>query len=143
VRKHLFTSSRVSLFPGARAVEMVVDHFWNPNYSVIFENINPDYTFDLDSYDGRHIIPGHGLESCWFMLQYAEKNKRPELIPKICEEIKGLLDFSWDPARDKFEKILSKTCVLIYDLTMFSILTDRTRNTELLKIRGGISHIVL
>ena len=79
------------------AVEIVVDHFWNPNYSVIFENINPDYTFDLDSQEGRHIIPGHGLESCWFILQYAEQNNRHELIPKICEEIKGILDFSWDP----------------------------------------------
>ena len=44
------------------AVDMVINHFWNPDYRVIFENINPDYTVDLDSYDGRHINPGHGLK---------------------------------------------------------------------------------
>ena len=81
------------------AVDMVINHFWNPDYRVIFENINPDYTVDLDSYDGRHINPGHGLESCWFMLNYAEKNN-PKLIPKICDEIKGLLEFGWDPKYD-------------------------------------------
>jgi len=78
------------------AVRMVVNHFWNPTRRVLFENINPDLSVDLDSGDGRHINPGHGLESCWFILQYAERNQRPELIPQVATMIKGLLDFGWD-----------------------------------------------
>jgi N-acylglucosamine 2-epimerase len=81
----------------AESVNMVVEHFWNEEHGVLFENINPDYTFDLESYDGRHINPGHGLETCWFILQYAERNNRADLIPKVAKMIKGILNFGWDP----------------------------------------------
>lgn len=80
----------------ADAVEMVIKNFWRPEHRVLFENINPDHTVDLDSGDGRHINPGHGLESCWFILRYAERNNRPELIPQVAAIIKALLDFGWD-----------------------------------------------
>ena len=80
----------------SEAVDMVVHRFWNKTRGVLFENINPDFSFDLESGDGRHINPGHGLESCWFILQYAERNNKPELIAPVGEMIKGLLDFGWD-----------------------------------------------
>jgi len=78
------------------AIDLVLDKFWNEKYKVLFENINPDYTFDLDSCDGRHLNPGHGLESMWFIIEYAEQNNAPELIPKACKIIKALLEFGWD-----------------------------------------------
>ncbi|NMC62796.1 MAG: AGE family epimerase/isomerase [SAR324 cluster bacterium] len=80
----------------AEAVDMVVKHFWSSKHKVLFENLNPDLSVDLESGDGRHINPGHGLESSWFILQYAERNKRPDLIPQVGTIIKGLLDFGWD-----------------------------------------------
>lgn len=80
----------------AEAVGMVVDHFWQPEYGILFENINPDYSVDLESGDGRHINPGHGLESCWFILQYAERNGRDDLIAKTAEIVKSLLQYGWD-----------------------------------------------
>ncbi|MCC6443974.1 MAG: AGE family epimerase/isomerase [Armatimonadetes bacterium] len=80
----------------AEAVDMVVHCFWNPERRILFENIDPDFSVDMESGDGRHINPGHGLESCWFILQYAERNQRPELVPVVADMIKGLLDFGWD-----------------------------------------------
>lgn len=78
------------------SVDMVIDKFWNDEHHVLFENINDDFTIDLGSCDGRHLNPGHGLESAWFVLQHAERNHRPELVPKACKIIKALLDRGWD-----------------------------------------------
>ena len=32
----------------------------------------------------------------WFVLEYAEQNNVPELIPKACKIIRALLEFGWD-----------------------------------------------
>jgi N-acylglucosamine 2-epimerase len=79
------------------AVEFIVDHFWNKQHQIIFENINEDFTFDMNSCEGRHIIPGHGLEACWFIMQYAENNNRSDILSKVIPMIKSQLEFSWDP----------------------------------------------
>ncbi|MHA1680485.1 MAG: AGE family epimerase/isomerase [Promethearchaeota archaeon] len=78
------------------SIDMVMNHFWNEDFGVIFENINEDFTFDLDSCDGRHINPGHGLESAWFVLDHASRRGDPALIDKACRIIISLLDFGWD-----------------------------------------------
>ncbi|MFZ2656927.1 MAG: AGE family epimerase/isomerase [Victivallales bacterium] len=78
------------------AVDTVMDKFWNQEYQVIFENVNPDGTFDLDSCNGRMINPGHGLESMWFVLQYAEGRNDGKLIEKACKMISGLYKFGLD-----------------------------------------------
>lgn len=51
-----------------RAIDAVLSKFWNEEYQVLFENVNPDGTFDLESCEGRFINPGHGLESMWFVM---------------------------------------------------------------------------
>jgi N-acylglucosamine 2-epimerase len=79
-----------------QAVDLILNKFWNEEFKVLFENINTDYTFDMNSCDGRMLIPGHGLESLWFVLQYAEKTGNEELIVKTCKMIKEILDFGWD-----------------------------------------------
>jgi N-acylglucosamine 2-epimerase len=63
---------------------------------VIFENINVDGSFDLDSCEGRFINPGHGLESMWFILNYAEKHGRQDLIERACNYIYALYEFGLD-----------------------------------------------
>jgi N-acylglucosamine 2-epimerase len=80
-----------------RAVDTVMEKFWNEKYQVTFENVNPDGIFDLDSCEGRLINPGHGLESMWFVLQYAESHGNAELIEKACNAVSGLYKFGLDP----------------------------------------------
>ena len=79
-----------------RAVRTVMEKFWNPESRVLFENVNPDGSFDLDSCEGRFINPGHGLESMWFVLQYAEKRNDQALIRQAADIIKGLFEFGTD-----------------------------------------------
>ncbi|OGV31766.1 MAG: hypothetical protein A2020_05600 [Lentisphaerae bacterium GWF2_45_14] len=80
----------------ANAVGTVMEKFWHPEFRILFENVNTDASFDLESCDGRHVNPGHGLESMWFVLQYAEKENDKKLIAKASDYISGLLDFGWD-----------------------------------------------
>ena len=80
----------------ADAVHKVLDAFWNPEFRVIFENINPDGTFDLESCDGRHLNPGHGLESMWFMMSYGERKGLPDIVRKAADIVKAQIEFGRD-----------------------------------------------
>ncbi len=79
-----------------RAVQTVLGKFWNEEYQVLFENVNPDGSFDLDSCEGRFINPGHGLESMWFVMNYAERKNDPAMIRKAADIVKALLTFGTD-----------------------------------------------
>ena len=79
-----------------RAAHTVLDRFWNEEHGVLFENINPDGSFDLASCDGRHVNPGHGLESMWFILQHAEQTGDRAMIEKAAQITQRLLEFGWD-----------------------------------------------
>ena len=78
------------------SIDTILEYFWQEEYNVVFENINEDFSVDLASCDGRHIIPGHGLESMWFILEYAEKTNNCPIIEKTCNIIQAILEFSWD-----------------------------------------------
>ena len=80
----------------ARAVKTVMELFHSDEHKVIFENVNPDGTFDLESCEGRFINPGHGLESMWFILKYAEKVGDEQLISRACTYIDELFAFGTD-----------------------------------------------
>ncbi len=80
-----------------RAVDIVMHQFWDPNHGVILENVKAEGDYDLNSTEGRHFIPGHGLESLWFVLQYAERTGHQELIQDACSKIKKLFRKGWDP----------------------------------------------
>ncbi len=80
-----------------RAVRTVMRMFHHPELKVIFENVNPDGTFDLESCEGRFVNPGHGLESMWFVLQYAERIGDNALIHQAGEFIDELFRFGTDP----------------------------------------------
>ena len=79
-----------------RAVRTVMEKFHHPQLHVIFENVNPDGTFDLESCEGRFVNPGHGLESMWFVLQYAERIGDEALIRRACDFIDELFRFGTD-----------------------------------------------
>ncbi len=81
----------------AAAINAVLEKFWNPHYRVLFENVNPDGSYDLDSCEGRFVNPGHGLESMWFVMNYAERENRPDLIAKAADIVKAQLEFGKDP----------------------------------------------
>lgn len=80
-------------------IEMSVEYvrkFWNEERGQMFENINLDGSFDLESCDGRLVNPGHALEAMWFIMQYAEKKKNTDLIAEICGLTGKILEYGWD-----------------------------------------------
>ncbi|MDD3153404.1 MAG: AGE family epimerase/isomerase [Victivallaceae bacterium] len=79
------------------AIDFVMDKFWKPQYGAIFENILPDGSVDLESSEGRHLNPGHGLESMWFVMNYAEKHNDRALIERAAECTEALLKLGSDP----------------------------------------------
>ncbi|MDD5727496.1 MAG: AGE family epimerase/isomerase [Victivallales bacterium] len=81
----------------ANAVATVMSKFRNPQSGLMFENIRPDGSFDLNSCEGRMLNPGHVLEAMWFILNYYEREQAaPERIAQVAEIIKTTLDFGWD-----------------------------------------------
>ena len=81
---------------GADALDLVLDKFWNEEYQVVFENILPDGSFDLESCQGRMLNPGHVLEAMWFMLDYMQETGNTARQAEVLKIIEATLNFGWD-----------------------------------------------
>ena len=83
----------------ARAEECVNDIFKyhvHPELKCLLENVGPSGEARLNFTEGRMINPGHDIESVWFVLEYAKKTGKKELIEK-CEDIfNWAFDAGWD-----------------------------------------------
>ena len=78
-----------------QCIRDVMGTFLNQRTGLIHEYTSPEGHF-IDSFDGRLISPGHGIESMWFMLDIATRRKDKDLINKAIEVILNTLDFAWD-----------------------------------------------
>jgi N-acylglucosamine 2-epimerase len=77
-------------------IKEVMTHFVDTRNRVIRENITPDGKYIDDTYEGRHINPGHGIEAMWFIMSAANERKDRKTVRKACEAVKWLLNFGWD-----------------------------------------------
>jgi N-acylglucosamine 2-epimerase len=78
------------------SIEKVLDRFWDPSRGILFEYVLPGGKKDISSCIGRHTIPGHGLEALWFILSFAERYNRQDLIDKALPMIPRIFQFAWD-----------------------------------------------
>ena len=63
---------------------------------LVFEHVAPDGSHP-DTFDGRLLNPGHGLEGMWFLLEHALlRNDRP-LADTSVDTILRILEHAWDP----------------------------------------------
>ncbi len=76
-------------------IDAVVNKFYRPDLKVIVENINTDGSLS-DSFEGRTVNPGHGLESMWFFMDLAARKGDQVLMNKAVEIALNLLDYGWD-----------------------------------------------
>jgi N-acylglucosamine 2-epimerase len=74
----------------------VLNHFYRPDRNAIVEFVTPDGKF-IDSPEGRACVPGHALESLWFLISIFERTGDAESIQKCCQLIKRHLELAWDP----------------------------------------------
>lgn len=76
-------------------IDMVTNKFYEPQLGLILENINTDGSLS-DSFEGRLINPGHGLESMWFIMDLAEKKDDKALMEKAVKIALQLINYGWD-----------------------------------------------
>ncbi|CAF0730621.1 unnamed protein product, partial [Didymodactylos carnosus] len=79
-----------------QCINEIINEFRQNDSGLILEYINADGSGQCDSFEGRLINPGHGIEAMWFLLDIAEQQNNSELS-KICiDTTLKILDYSWD-----------------------------------------------
>ena len=84
-------------------VHEVMDVFLDVETGLIFENVAPNGS-RVDSFEGRLLNPGHGLEAMWFIIDIARRRRQTadgrrggeSLIERATETILRILDHGWD-----------------------------------------------
>ena len=79
----------------ANGINAVMNDFYQPDSGLILENINLNGSFS-DSFEGRLLNPGHGLEAMWFMMDLANRSDDQQLIQKAVDTTINILEYSWD-----------------------------------------------
>lgn len=82
-----------------QGIDTVMNKFYRPEVKVVLENIQEDGSFS-DSFEGRLVNPGHGLEAMWFIMDLAERKKDTALMNRSVEIALNLMDFGWDKEFD-------------------------------------------
>lgn len=74
----------------------IMTQFLDSENRVVHENVTPDGKYVDSTFEGRHINPGHGIETMWFIMTAAKERGDMETANKACKVVKWLLDFGWD-----------------------------------------------
>lgn len=76
-------------------IHSVMNVFYKPEFGLILENVAPDGSFS-DSFEGRLINPGHGIEAMWFIMDLASRSDDKEMIKKAVDITINTIEHSWD-----------------------------------------------
>lgn len=79
----------------ASGIHAVMELFYKPDKGVIVENILANGDFS-DTFEGRIINPGHGLEAMWFIMDLATRKGDTALIERAVEISLKLVEYGWD-----------------------------------------------
>jgi N-acylglucosamine 2-epimerase len=78
-------------------IREVMEVFYRPEIGggIIVENVTLDGELS-DSFDGRLINPGHGIEAMWFVMDLGVRLNRRDLIEKAVQITLNTLRYGWD-----------------------------------------------
>jgi len=76
-------------------LEIVMNKMVDTELGLIFENVSSDGSHP-DTFEGRLINPGHGIEAMWFVMAAARELKETRLIKTAAEVMLRQLEFGWD-----------------------------------------------
>lgn len=74
----------------------VMDHFVRPDRNVLLEFLTDKYE-ELSPTAGTFVMPGHAIESMWFVLHRARHRGDQSLAHRAAEVIRWHLEKGWDP----------------------------------------------
>ena len=77
------------------SINEVMNVFLDKESGLIYEFVRPDGSHE-DSFNGRLLNPGHGIEAMWFMIDIGVRRKDTALIEKAADTILRILEYSWD-----------------------------------------------
>lgn len=77
------------------SINEVMHVFLDKKSGLIYEFVRPDGSHE-DSFNGRLLNPGHGIEAMWFMIDIGVRRNDTKLIEKAADTIIKILDYSWD-----------------------------------------------
>jgi len=77
------------------ALHEVMEVFLDKGSGLIYEFVIPDGSLE-DSFNGRLLNPGHGIEAMWFMIDIGVRRNNQNIMEKATETILKILEFSWD-----------------------------------------------
>ncbi|HLW08414.1 MAG TPA: AGE family epimerase/isomerase [Marinilabiliaceae bacterium] len=77
-------------------IDEVMNNFLRPELGgIIVENLNADNSLS-DTFDGRLVNPGHGIEAMWFIMDLGVRLNRPELIDRAVKTTLTMIEYGWD-----------------------------------------------
>lgn len=76
-------------------IHEVMNVFYQPEHGLVLENVYEDGSF-CDSFEGRLINPGHGIEAMWFIMDLGKRLNDQSLIEKACSIMLDTLKAGWD-----------------------------------------------
>jgi len=76
-------------------IDTIVNVFVKPDKKALLETVDFDGSF-VDTPEGRFINPGHSMETAWFMMQEAVRNKDRELMETSIKVTEWSLERGWD-----------------------------------------------
>jgi N-acylglucosamine 2-epimerase len=77
-------------------MQEVASTFIDPATGLVHEHVAPDGSH-LDTFDGRLINPGHGIEGMWFLMDHANDAGATAIIDRALDAVLHTLDRAWDP----------------------------------------------
>src|SRR5439155_26984178 len=80
---------------GLDHARQILNHFYQPQKDAVVEFVTTDGKF-VDSPEGRACVPGHTLESMWFLISIFERAGDLHAVRKCCQIIKRNLELAWD-----------------------------------------------
>jgi N-acylglucosamine 2-epimerase len=75
----------------------VLSHFYRPEKDAIVEFVTIDGKY-IDSPEGRACVPGHAIESLWFLIWIFQRSGDADAIRTCCRLIRRHLELGWDDA---------------------------------------------
>jgi N-acylglucosamine 2-epimerase len=76
-------------------VARVMNHFVRPDRKVILEFLTTSYE-ELPPPAGTFVMPGHAIESMWFVMHVASRRGNKELVRRAAEVMRWHLELGWD-----------------------------------------------
>lgn len=80
---------------GVELAREVLSDFYRRDKEAIVEYVALDGSFS-DTPPGRACVPGHALESLWFLISIFERSGDEKYIPLCCDLIRRHLELGWD-----------------------------------------------